>query len=126
MALSSPIVLQAASTLAIIGTVGLFAVFLSITAHIAARNVLGDVSVIKAFGVGPIPAVISVVAQALGVPAVVSLPLAIVADGAAINYFYGESRRITAYITVIHIIVTIIIGTVLFGILTIAMTAPGG
>ncbi len=124
--LSMPVVLQAEPTpLAIIGTVGLLALFLSLTAHLAARNVLGDVPAVTALGVGIVPALVSVGTQLFSVPGGIGVLVALVLDGLAIHYLYGQSRRTSAYITAIHVIITIILGTVMFGILTIAMTAPG-
>jgi hypothetical protein len=111
--------------LAIAGTVGLFALFLSITAHIAARNVLGDVAVRKAFVVGPAPATIGVLAAAFGVNSFLALGVAVLVDGLLIGYLYGQDRRLTAYITFIHVVVSIILGTVVFGLYVLALSAPG-
>lgn len=122
------VMLQAGSVgnpLAIAGTVGLFALFLSITAHIAARNVLGDVEVKKAFVVGPLPAAIAVVSTALGLNPFLAIAVAIVVDATAISLLYGRSRRLTAYVTAIHVVVSILLGTVLFGLVFILASAPG-
>ncbi|MGM0605898.1 MAG: DUF7473 family protein [Halobacteriota archaeon] len=125
MVTPSPVVLQSgASPIAVAGTIGLFAVFLSITAHIAARNVLGDVPIRNAFGVGPLPAIVAVGSQAVSVPTVVAIVVAIAVDFGAIQYLYGQRRSITAYITGIHVVVTVLVGTIGFGILTLVMTAP--
>lgn len=122
------VMLQAGSVgnpLAIAGTVGLFALFLSITAHIAARNALGDVEVKKAFVVGPLPAAIAVVSTALGLNPFLAIAVAIVVDATAISLLYGRSRRLTAYVTAIHVVVSILLGTVLFGLVFILASAPG-
>ncbi|WP_101295140.1 DUF7473 family protein [Halegenticoccus soli] len=113
------------SPLAIAGTFGLFALFLTLTAHIAARNVLGDVEVKKAFAVGPVPAAIGVVSTALGVNSFLALLVAVLADAGMIRYLYGRSAGVTAYITLIHVVVSVILGTVLFGVLFLATSAPG-
>jgi hypothetical protein len=122
------VTLQAGSVgnpLAIAGTVGLFALFLSITAHIAARNVLGDVEVKKAFVVGPLPAAIAVVSAALGLNPFLAIAVAIAVDATAISLLYGRSRRLTAYVTAIHVVVSILLGTVLFGLVFLLGSAPG-
>ncbi|MDR5674151.1 hypothetical protein RH858_13525 [Halalkaliarchaeum sp. AArc-GB] len=113
------------SPLAVAGTFGLLAAFLSLTAFLAARNVLGDVSVIKALGVGPFPAAVAVVSGALDLPSLPAIAVALLLDGAAIHYLYGESASVSAYITLIHVVVTILLGTVLFGLLILLGTFPG-
>ena len=119
----------AGSPLAIAGTFASFAVFLSITAHIAARNVLGDVPVRNAFVVGPIPAAISVLVATFAADSTpvlfAGLVAALVLDGVAIHLLYGESRKLSAYVTLIHFVVSVILGTVIFGILALATSAPG-
>ncbi|MGM0591304.1 MAG: DUF7473 family protein [Halobacteriota archaeon] len=119
--------LQAGSgrALPIAGTFVSLALFLSLTAYIAARNVLGDVSARNALLVGPVPAVIAVIATALDAPAFLAVPLAVVADALVIGYVYRPGRRLTAYITLIHVVVSIILGVVLFALLTLAFSAPG-
>ena len=125
MELFASIALQTdASTTAVLGTVGLLALFLSITAHIAARNVLGDVKFISALGVGPLPAVISTTSQVFEISAAIALPVALVIDFAAISYLYGEDRRLSAYITAIHVVVTILLGAILVGVVALIASAP--
>lgn len=122
------VILQAGAVgnpVAVAGTVGLFALFLSITAHIAARNVLGDVEVKKAFVVGPLPAAIAVVSTAFGLSPFLAVAVAIVVDAVAISLLYKRSRRLTAYITAIHIVVSIILGAVLFALIFLIGSAPG-
>jgi hypothetical protein len=111
--------------LAIAGTVALFALFLSITGFIAARNVLGDVSPVKALGLGPVPAVLATLPQAFDVPAVVVVVTALVADWAAVYFLYERSPRLAAYVTFIHVVVTIILGAIVFGLLALFASAPG-
>ncbi|RLM56728.1 hypothetical protein DVK02_09575 [Halobellus sp. Atlit-31R] len=119
----------AGDPLAIAGTFASFAIFLSITAHLAARNVLGDVPVRNAFVVGPVPAVVSVLVATFASenPPVLfgGLALAVVLDGVAIALLYEQSRRLAAYITVIHFVVSVILGTILFGIFALLTAAPG-
>ncbi|MFC6989970.1 hypothetical protein ACFQJD_16990 [Haloplanus sp. GCM10025708] len=120
------VVLQTASNtpLAVAGTAALLALFLSITAHLAARNVLGDVPVRKAFVVGPVPAAIAVVSTAFDVHPYLAIAVALTADGALIGYLYGESRRMTAYVTLIHAVVSVLLGSVLVSLYLLALSAP--
>ena len=123
--------LQAApeGPLAVAGTFASFAVFLSITAHIAARNVLGDVPVRNAFVVGPVPATVSVVVATFAAgnsPLIFAgVATAIVLDGVAIRALYDESTRLAAYITFIHFVVSVILGTIVFGVWALSISAPG-
>jgi hypothetical protein len=105
-------------------TVGLFALFLALTAHLAARNVLGDVAVTKAFVVSPLPAALAALPPALGVNSFLALAAAVVVDGVAIKYAYGRSAALSAYITLIHVVISIILGTIIVGILLLAASAP--
>ncbi|SFR33332.1 DUF7473 family protein [Halogeometricum limi] len=109
---------------AVAGTFASLALFLSVTAHIAARNVLADVPVKYAFVVGPVPAAVAVVFTTFGLNAFVGILLAVALDGVAIHYLYGESPRLSTYVTFIHVVVTIILGVVVFGLLTLLSTAP--
>ena len=118
--------LQLASrSIAVLGTVGLLGLFLSVTAYLAARNVLGDVARFKALGVGIGPAVVAYVTGQSPIPGGIGVVVALLIDGVAIHYLYGESTRTTAYITAIHVIVTIILGAVLFGVTILFSTLPG-
>lgn len=115
---------SSATPLAIAGTAALFALFLSVTAHVAARNVLGDVDPRRALLVGPVPAVVAVGSTALNVHPALAIALAIALDAGAIAYAYGRSRRLTAYVTFIHLVVTVLLGTVLFALAILLSTAP--
>ncbi|GGJ07461.1 hypothetical protein GCM10008995_16650 [Halobellus salinus] len=123
--------LQAApeGPLAVAGTFASFAIFLSVTAHIAARNVLGDVPIRNAFVVGPVPAAVSVLVATFAaetqLPIFLGVVAAIVLDGVAIRALYDESTRMSAYITFIHVVVSVILGTIVFGVWALAITAPG-
>ncbi|QIB76833.1 hypothetical protein G3A49_01200 [Haloferax volcanii] len=109
---------------AVAGTFALFALFLSLTAHIAARNVLGDVELKKAFAVGPVPAAIAVVFTSFGWNSFVALALALGLDLGFVKYLYGRSTRLSAYVVVIHFVVSVLLGLVLFGLSAILLTAP--
>lgn len=114
-----------AGPIAIAGTVGLLALFLSVTAHLAARNVLGDVPIAAALGVGIGPAIVSVATALLSLPGVVGVAIALAVDAGAIHLLYGHPRRTSAYITAIHVIVTVILGAVLFGLTVLLASLPG-
>ena len=115
--------------LAVAGTFASFAIFLSVTAHIAARNVLGDVPVRNAFVVGPVPAAIStlVAAFAADIPLLIvaGFGVALLLDGVAIRTLYDQSTRLAAYITFIHFVVSVILGAIVFGIWALSISAPG-
>ncbi len=110
---------------AVLGTVSLLALFLAATAHLAARNVLGDVAPSKALVVGIGPALVSVGTELLGVPGGLGVLLALVIDGGAIHLLYGQERRTTVYITAIHVVITILLGSVLVGGLVVLASLPG-
>jgi hypothetical protein len=114
-----------APPLAVAGTVALFALFLSLTAHLAARNVLGDVPVRNAFLVGPIPAAIAVVAAALELPSLPAVGVALVVDAVLVRYVYDLDRRLTAGVTLVHAVVSVILGSVLFSLYVLVLSAPG-
>jgi len=125
----SPLQTAPEGPLAVAGTFASFAIFLSVTAHIAARNVLGDVPVRNAVVVGPVPAAVSVLVATFAADrsAVIlaGLAAAVVLDGAAIRAVYEESTRLAAYITFIHFVVSVILGTIVFGLWALAISAPG-
>lgn len=114
-----------ASPLAVAGTAALFALFLTLTAHLAARNVLGDVPIRNAFLVGPLPAGIAVVAAALELPSIPALLVALVVDALLIRYVYDLDRRLTAGVTLIHAVVSIILGAIVFSLYVLVLSAPG-
>jgi len=116
---------QTVTPAAVLGTTALFALFLSVTAHLAARNVLGSVDPRRALYVGPLPAVVGVVGGALSVPAVVTVPLALAVDAAMFRWSYEtETPRVIATMTVVHVVVTILLGVVIGGTVLLLSTAP--
>ncbi|MFC7043457.1 DUF7473 family protein [Halonotius sp. GCM10025705] len=122
----APLALQTSpSPTAVLGTVGLLALFLSVTAHLAARNVLGEVAVVKSLGVGVGPAVVSTVTTLLSLPGPLGILLALAVDAGAIHLLYRQPRRTTALITAIHAIITVILGTVVGGAVILYLSAPG-
>jgi hypothetical protein len=114
-----------ASPLAVAGTVGSLIVLLTVTAHIAARNVLEDVPAQNALGVGPVVAPFATLPEAFGVPPALAIGLAIVADFLAITYLYGRGWRLSAYLTLIHVVVSVLLGTLLVSAFLLLTSAPG-
>jgi hypothetical protein len=109
----------------IAATLGLSALFFTATAHIAARNVLGDVELTKAFAIGPVFAAIGFVFAEFQWPVAIGVALALVADVTVFRYLYDQTGRLAAYITLIHVVVSIILGVIVFGLLAIIRSAPG-
>jgi hypothetical protein len=115
---------QTVTPLSVFVTTVLFAVFLSVTAHVAARNVLGDVDPRRALYVGPLPAVASVVGGGFAVPAAVTVTVALLLDAAMFRWSYEQEPRVVAVMTVIHAAVTVLVGVVVAGIALLFSTRP--
>ncbi|MCL9812075.1 DUF7473 family protein [Natranaeroarchaeum aerophilus] len=101
---------------AVLGTLLIATVFYGITAHLAARYVLGDVRIEHGLMVGAVPASIIVVGiQLLGTGAGIAIVVlaAIVADFLAIERLYDTERRFAAMITVVHFAISVLLGSVL-------------
>ena len=113
-----------AAPVTVAGTFASFALFLSVTAHIAARNVLGDVEAKRALLVGPVPAAVAVVFATFEWNPFVGIALAVAADAALVGYVYGRGRRLTAYVTFIHAVVSVILGAVVVAGFLVLRTAP--
>lgn len=116
--------LQTVTPVAVVGTVVPLALFLSVTAHLAARNVLGDVDPRRALYVGPFPAIVPVAGLAIGLPSAALLPLALLVDGAMFRWSYGKGTAVAAYMTLIHFAITFLLGMVLVGIAILLGTRP--
>jgi len=101
------------SVTALLGTLLIAAVFYGLTAHVAARYVLGDVEFEQALLVGIVPATILVLGVRLlgdGVGLYVSLLLALVGDFVAIDRIYDPGRKWAAAVTVVHYAVSFLLG----------------
>lgn len=124
---STAVVLQATPTpgtpLQYLGTVVVTALFFSLTAHLAARYVLGDVPASRALAVGTSLAV--VVVALVRFPPVVIIPLAIATDLLAFHLVYRLTYRTAALVTVAHYTVTVLLTFVVTQGLRILSTAPG-
>lgn len=113
-----------ATPLALLGTLLLFALFLSVTAHLAARNVLGDVDPSVAVTVGPLPAAVAVFGVRVGLSAAVLLPLALLVDWLGVRWAYDQDPGSAAYVTLIHFVVSVLLAIVLGGIMVLLASRP--
>lgn len=107
---------------AVVATYLLFAAFLSLTGHIAARNVLGDVPLGRAVLVGPIPAAVSFLLQQYYPATVV---VAIAADLTVIHLVYRLRWRTAGFVTFIHVVVSILLGSIVVAGYLLFLSAPG-
>lgn len=101
---------------AVLGTMLVAAAFYGITAHVAARYVLGDVRIGQGLVVGAAPAVVVVGGiQLVGTgPWVVAVVVAaLVADYLAVVRVYDPGRRTAGLVTVVHYAVTFLLGSLL-------------
>ncbi|TKX76035.1 hypothetical protein EXE46_00515 [Halorubrum sp. GN11_10-6_MGM] len=117
--------LQTVTPVSVLGTTVLLALFLSITAHVAARNVLGDVDPRRALYVGPLPAVISVVGNAFDLSGALILLAALLIDGTMFWWSYEQPRRVVAVMTLIHAVVTTLLSGLLLLISVLLASMPG-
>ena len=109
--------------IAYLGTFLLASVFYGLTAVIAARYVIGSVPIVRALLVGAVLAVVSLLLQQFG-PAVV-IPVTVAADFVAIRQAFGLEIRPTAFVTVVHFTVAVILGITIFNLVRLLATAPG-
>lgn len=114
---------QPGTPLQFLGTFVVTALFFSLTAHLAARYVLGDVPASRALAVGTTLAVVSV--ALVRFPPVVIILLAFVTDLLAFHLAYRLAYRTAALVTVAHYTVTLLVVFVVTQGLRIISTAPG-
>ncbi|MFC4550339.1 MULTISPECIES: DUF7473 family protein [Halorussus] len=110
------------SVTALVGTFVLAVLFYGVTAHIAARYVLGEVPISRAFVVGVVPAIISFALQAYH-PAVV-IPLAVVADFFAVRGVYRLKYLTSGLVTAAHFTVSALLGIAIYNLVALLSTAP--
>jgi hypothetical protein len=113
-----------ATTVSVLATWLLFAAFLSLTAFIAARNLLGDVSLRRHALVGPPIAAIAFLAATFEFSPALALGAALVVDAAAFRYLHDLDRRLLAGVVVIHFVVSVILGAILFSLIALIGSAP--
>ena len=97
------------------GTVLLTAAFYTLTAHIAARYVIGGTAVTRAGAVGVGLAVVSVALRPYG--AVVVVPASILADAVLLRAAYREPPRTTALLVVGHLAASVVLGVALLNLI---------
>lgn len=107
---------------AVFGTFLLAAAFYALTAHVAARYVLGSVPLLPAAGVGLVLAGVSLLLRSYGPASVITASL--LADVVVINRLYGIDWRPTVLVAVVHYTVSAILGITLFNLVRLLATAP--
>ena len=113
------------SWLAIAGTVGAYAIFLWVTATVALRYVTGAIDVPTAVSMAIVVAAIGAGATPLGVSPVLVLAVAVLADVGVVRVVGQHPWRRAGGVVGIHIVVSILVGTVGFGLLALLANAPG-
>ncbi|MFC7232208.1 hypothetical protein ACFQMM_13925 [Saliphagus sp. GCM10025308] len=108
--------------LAYLGTFLLATVFYGVTLHIAARYVLGTVPVKRAFTIGPVLALVSVVLQRWG-PLVV-VPFMVAVAYTAILIVYDLDYKLAALVAVAYYTVAVIVGFTILNLWLLLGTAP--
>ncbi len=116
--------LAPSTLLAVAGTFLVFAAILIVTAHVAARNVLGDVSFEDALLVGPVPALVSMIGTGLDVFPLITAGAALIADLGAVERVYDVDRRTAAYVVLVHAVVTVLLLTVGAGLFVFFAGSP--
>lgn len=112
------------TTVSILATYLLFAAFLSLTAFIAARNLLGDVSLRRHALVGPPIAAIAFLAATFEFSPFLALGAALAVDAVAFRQLHDLDRRLLAGVVVIHFVVSVILGAILFSLIVLLGSAP--
>jgi hypothetical protein len=110
------------SPLAYLGTFLVGALFYALTAHVAARYVLGDVPYRRALVVGVVPAAVTVLLSAAPIPVI--LVAAFLADLVAFRQVYRVRTTLAALIAVVHYTVTIILILTIRALVELLATAP--
>lgn len=112
------------TTLPVLATYVAFAAFLSFTAFLAARNLLGDVSLRRHALVGPPLAAIAFLTATFELPSFLALAAALAVDAAAFRYLHDLDRRLLAGAVLIHFVVSVILGAMLFALVALLGSAP--
>lgn len=112
------------TTVPVLATYVLFAAFLSLTAFIAARNLLGDVSLRRHALVGPPIAAIAFLAATFEFSPFLALAAALIVDAVALRQIHDLDRRLLAGVVVIHFVVSVILGAILFSLVALLGSAP--
>ncbi|MFC6837125.1 DUF7473 family protein [Halomarina ordinaria] len=117
------VVPTAGGPLAVLGTFVVLTLLFALTAHIAARYVLGDVPYSRALLVGPVPAGVTLLLQQY--PTWAMILVGLVGDFLAIRLVYRVRAKLGTLITVVHYAVTVILSLTVTNLLFILSSAPG-
>jgi hypothetical protein len=113
------------SWLAIAGTVGAYVILLAVTAAVALRYVTGAADPRTAVSMGVAVAAIGAGMTPLGVHPAVGLAAALLADVGIVRAVGAQPWRRAVGVVVIHMVVSVLVGTVGFGLLALIANAPG-
>ncbi|GAA0224229.1 hypothetical protein ACFFQF_09455 [Haladaptatus pallidirubidus] len=106
----------------IVGTYLLLASFLTLTAHIAARNFLGNVPFTRALAIGPPIAVVPFVLQRYFGLLIIVIALAL--DLSLFHIVYRIKWRTAGFVTAIHVLVSFLASIVIGGIVYLVSLGP--
>lgn len=109
----------AGTLLQYVGTFVAATLFYAITAHVAARFVLGETPLKLALGVGVAPALASILLQQYGF--LVVAPAALLLDFAAFHALYRIRYRTAAIVAVMHFAVSVVVGVALSTLLALVL-----
>ncbi|MFC7155928.1 hypothetical protein ACFQPA_10725 [Halomarina halobia] len=112
----------AGGPLALVGTFVLLSLLFALTAHVAARYVLGDVPYSRALFVGPVPAAVTLLLQQY--PTWAMILVGVIGDFLAIRFVYRVRAAVGALVTVVHYAVTVILSLIVFFLIVTLSTAP--
>ncbi|WP_458208456.1 DUF7473 family protein [Haladaptatus sp. NG-SE-30] len=106
----------------LVATYLLLAAFLTVTGHIAARNVLGSVPLTRALAVGLPIAALPFLLQRYFPPAVLVIALAL--DLTIFHIVYRLKWRTAGFVTFIHVVVSFLASIVIGGIVYLVSLGP--
>lgn len=116
---------QVAGLAAAAGTFVGFVAFLTLSGLLAARSVFGDAPKRPALGVGVAPAVVGFGAATASLNPFLALVSALALDGVVAGFLYDVRAALAAYFVVIHFVVSVILGAILYGVLALGASMPG-
>lgn len=118
------VVLQSGAVAAV-GTLVGFALFLAVSALLAARSVFGDAPKWPALAVGAVPAIVGFAATTLSVNPFLALAVALVLDGVVAGALYEVRARLAAYFVAVHFVASVVLGAALFSLAALLASMPG-
>ena len=112
----------AGGPIAYLGTFLLATLFYAVTLHIAARYVLGDVRLRRAFTVAPLLGVFSLALQRAGPAITAAVTIAVAYT--AIHVVYDLSHKLTVLVAVIYYTVALLVGITIYNLVVLIGGAP--